>query len=170
MKKLIIVAVALFAAAGFAFAANDSLEVSGTIPQKLTVAVGTDVSIGELNVSGATVSLGNATIRSNIRAWTVRVTATKGTLTLHDGTKYDDTEQITYTYSFNAGGAAGEKLSAVTLSASAQVITFARKTTGGSSGEVFPMEIAYAAESAGPNTNWVQGTYKDVITVTVTAG
>lgn len=169
MKKLIIVAVALFAAAGFAFAANDSLEVSGTIPQKLTVAVGTDVSIGELDVSGATVSLGNATIRSNIRAWTVGVTATKGKLTLHDGTNYDNTQQITYTYSFNAGGAAGEKLSAVTLSES-QVITFARKTTGGSSGEVFPMEIAYAAESAGPNTNWVQGTYKDVITVTVTAG
>lgn len=170
MKKLIIVTVALFAAAGFAFAANDSLEVSGTIPQKLTVAVGTDVSIGELNVSGATVSLGNATIRSNIRAWTVGVTATKGKLTLQDGTSYVDAEQITYTYSFNAGGTAGEKLSAVTLSANPQVINFTRKTTGGSSGEVFPMAIAYAAESAGDNTNWVEGTYKDVITVTVTAG
>ncbi len=172
MKKFGLVAVLVTLAVSFSFAAtSDDMVVTGTVPQKLSVALPSDVAIGELSTAGATVSLGNANARSNIRSWDLQFKADNGKLTLLNGTAYDTTQQIKYTFTFNGAGSAGEKISAGTLTTdyAANSVTFTRKTTGGATGENFPISLAYDAEEAGgaTNTNWVEGTYKDTIYVQI---
>lgn len=175
MKKFGLVAVLVTLAVSFSFAATtDNMVVTGTVAQKLSVALPSDVAIGELNTSGATVSLGNANARSNIRSWDLQFKADNGKLTLLDGSSaYDTTQQIKYTFTFNGTGLEGEKISAGTLSTdyADNSVTFARKTTGGASGEDFAISLTYDAENAAgaSNTNWVQGTYKDTIYVQIKA-
>lgn len=172
MKKFGLVIAFVSLAVSFSFAVTlDNMVVTGTVPQNLSIALPSDVAIGELSTLGAPVSLGNANARSNIRSWDLQFKADNGKLTLLNGESYDVTQQIKYTFSFNTSGATGERITAALLTTdySANSVTFTRKTSGGATGESFPISLTYDAEEAvgATNTNWVAGTYKDTIYVQI---
>lgn len=151
------------------------LSITGTVAQQLSVSLGSDVTGYSINTNGDIIGLGNATVRSNMRPWTIAFTALHGALTLYEGETPTavTTEQIAYTFDFNRESTEdSEKITVATLTSTEadNDIQFQRKTEGGSGGEDFPIRIVYVSEASQPsNKNWVAGTYKDTIYVKVTA-
>ena len=175
MKKFGLVLVLFVFAISFSYSDTEgSLLVSGTVAQQLTVSLGADVTELVLNAAaGATVPLGNVTARSNIRPWTIQFKAMHGALTLYEDSAPVLAEQIAYTFNFNKmTSETTEKITGETLTTdyADTSLEFERKTSGGSGGEVFPIDIEYVAEASQPtNKNWVAGTYQDTIYVQVIA-
>lgn len=188
MKKLLIVLLLALAAVGFVSAAdsegtvtavtaaaavNDTVDLTGYVAQKLSITLPESFNIGELGVAGDTgltyahstpINIGNATIKSNIKSWTVTLLSTNGGLKTVQGTEPNIlTQTIGYTFAI-----AGIGSKAILPSANTETFTMNRKTVGE---EDFAITLTYnstATDGAAP-ANWLSGAYTDTMQVTVAA-
>ena len=188
MKKFGLVTVLLVISATFAFAADPegtvtavtaatsqdaSINLTGFVAQKLSIVVPTSFNIGELGETGETnvtygygvgIKIGNATIKSNIKSWTVSLESTNGGLYTTQGTDPNVlTQTIGYTFAI-----AGIGSKDILPTAKTAIFTMYRKTVGV---ENFPITLTYNATAIDGtvSANWLSGAYTDTMKVSVAA-
>ncbi len=166
-KKYLTAFFILVALAGSVFAATTgTVDLTGTVTQVLNVSVANPTVSFTFNTAGASVPLGNVTLKSNMKSWAVKVWSTNGSMLKNANTPTPD--EIAYAFSM------GSLFSGITLiagntaplSSQEGYLSMTGKTAA--SGSVLAMSVTYGAEGS---VLWTSdaGFYTDTIHIEIAA-
>ncbi len=154
-----------------------TLNVEGQVSQKLSITLpNLYYNIGELgtatsgvsvtHVAGTAFSIGDVTIRSNIKSWDLTVTSANGGL-YASVTEPAATQLINYTLAIATPTAFSKTFSSGT-GGNTHSVTVNQKTVGA---QAFAMTLNYSdtAEGGVAAENWLSAVYSDTLTFTVAA-
>jgi hypothetical protein len=183
MKKFVLVAAVLLLTTGFVFATPGSSDTPSTTPIQLktgdvvvtaalqgylTLSGLTPTTTFLLNTAGATVSVADATVATNLRNWNMTITALSSTstdsaLVSTDGNAY----RIPYQLSLASADPTIGNWTAAYIKTGGISQDFHNRVSGGADGKLITLSITYGGEQT---ATWFAGlTYTDTITVTVKA-
>ncbi|HOV94323.1 MAG TPA: hypothetical protein PLT87_05520 [Spirochaetales bacterium] len=181
MKKFALVAAILLLTTGFVFAAdfppaapatvNASVAVKAALTGYLTISSMTSETDIVLNTAGETKQVATAKVATNLKNWTLKVTAASaasegqtGALVTTDGSS---SYRIPYKFTLVGGTTIGTPFNLVDITNSGNSHSYSTRVTGGSNGETITLSIKYEGEDT---TNWFAGLlYQDTITVVLSA-
>ncbi|MCX7774546.1 MAG: hypothetical protein WHT81_04545 [Rectinemataceae bacterium] len=181
MKKLAIITAMVLLVTGFVFGqtfppaapsnASDSVEVKAALVGYLTLSDMTELTKFTLNTAGETKQIATAKAATNLKYWTLKVTAlspiNNGADSALVATAGTDTYRIPYTFTLVGGTTIGTAFDAQAIPFAGLTKSYSTRITGGSTGETITMSITYGAEDT---ANWYAGlVYTDTITVTLIA-
>ncbi|HNX73417.1 MAG TPA: hypothetical protein PK759_02125 [Spirochaetales bacterium] len=185
MKKFALVAAVLLLSTGFVFAVpasdsfpptnpvsvNASVAVKAALAGYLTISGMTNETDIVLNTAGETKQVATAQVATNLKNWTLKVTAasaassgqTGALVTTDGGASY----RIPYKFTLVGGTTIGSAFGEQEIAFGGISKSYHTRVTGGSTGETITLSIKYGAEDV---ANWYAGLlYQDSITVTLAA-
>ena len=183
MKKFALVAAVLLLTTGFVFAAaptfppaapNDaaaSVIVKAALPGYLTIGSMTSETDIVLNTAGETKQVATAKVATNLKNWTLKVTAasasasgqTSALVTTDGSSSY----RIPYKFTLVGGTTIGTPFSEKEIVYGGISNSYHTRVTNGSDGETITLSIGYGKEDV---ANWYAGlVYQDTITVVLSA-
>jgi hypothetical protein len=146
-------------------AATADLTITATAPQVLSVSLGSDVSF-TLDAAGATVSLDNLTVSSNLKSWVLRIWSVNGSKLKNTDTT---PEEIIYTVDLVAAtpvaGITTGTLQSSRPSSGTGYIAVTDKTP--KAGVSLPLSITYSGEGTTTFWSYDKGNFTDTINVEV---
>lgn len=183
MKKFVLVAAVLLLTTGFVFAVpatfppvapsnvDASVVVKAALAGYLTISGMTSETDIVLNTAGETKDIATAKVATNLKNWTLKVTATSaaasgqtGALVTTDG---GASYRIPYKFSLVGETTIGTAFNKVDIVNGGISKSYHTRVTNGSTGETITLSIGYGAEDV---ANWYAGlVYQDTITVVLSA-
>lgn len=173
MKKLAIITAMVVLVTGAVFAlppaASGSVVVEAALQGYLTLTEMTAKTQFTLNTAGETKQIATAKAATNLKSWTLMVTAASpingganSALVANEGGF-----RIPYTFTLVGGATIGTAFSNQAIPYDGLTKSYSTRITGGANGETITMSITYGAEDT---EKWYAGlTYTDSITVTLMA-
>lgn len=181
MKKLAIITAMVVLVTGAVFGqsfppaapsnASGEVQVQAALAGYLTLTGMTASTKFELNTAGETKVIATAEAATNLKSWTLKVTAVSpiegGATSALVATAGSDTFRIPYTFTLVGGTTIGTAFNAQAIPFGGLTKSYTTRITGGTNGETITMSITYQAEDT---ANWYAGlVYTDTITVTLSA-
>ena len=179
MKKFVLVAAVLLLTTGFVFATDFSLPNPASVDASVAVkaALGGYLTISGmtpetdivLNTAGETKDIATAKVATNLKNWTLKVTATSAAASGQTGALVDPVNgyRIPYKFTLVGGTTIGTAFDKVDIANGGNSKSYTTRVTNGSTGETITLSIGYGAEDV---ANWYAGlVYQDTITVVLSA-
>lgn len=183
MKKFALVAAVLLLSTGFVFAVpasfppanpssvNASVVVKAALGGYLTISNMTSETDIVLNTAGETKQVATAQVATNLKNWTLSVTAASAASTGQEGalvaTDGGASYRIPYKFTLVGETTIGTAFGEEEIAFGGISKSYHTRVTNGSTGETITLSIKYGAEDV---ANWYAGlVYQDSITVTLAA-
>ncbi|MEN6399636.1 MAG: hypothetical protein ABFC74_04570 [Rectinema sp.] len=183
MKKFALVAAVLLLSTGFVFAVpgsfppadpssvNASVVVKAALGGYLTISDMTSETDIVLNTAGETKQVATAQVATNLKNWTLSVTAASAASTGQEGalvaTDGGASYRIPYKFTLVGETTIGTAFGEEEIAFGGISKSYHTRVTNGSTGETITLSIKYGAEDV---ANWYAGlVYQDSITVTLAA-